>query len=97
MPRPKSALEIFRLLERSNCKECGEKTCLAFAGAVFTGQRRLRECQRLNQEAVEGFAEEADNQSANEQSPEEYLKKLKSKVARLDLAEAAERVGGQFK
>jgi hypothetical protein len=96
MPRVKNALEIYLLLDRSNCKECGEKTCLAFAGAVFTGQRRLRECPRLNQEAVEGFAEESDNEGANEQGPEEYLKKLKSEVARLDLAEAAERVGARF-
>ncbi|MBW1753989.1 MAG: Fe-S cluster protein, partial [Deltaproteobacteria bacterium] len=35
MPQPKNAMEIFRHLDKSNCRECREKTCLAFAGAVF--------------------------------------------------------------
>ena len=35
MAQPKNAMEIFKLLDQSNCRECGQKTCLAFAGAVF--------------------------------------------------------------
>jgi len=35
MAQIKNAMEIFKLLEKSNCRECNEKTCLAFAGAVF--------------------------------------------------------------
>jgi hypothetical protein len=83
-------------LERSNCKECGEKTCLAFAGAVFTGQRKLQECPRLNPEILEQFAGEPERGDRGEQSPEEILKKLRSEVSRIDLAEAAERVGARF-
>ena len=41
MPQPKNAMEIFQLLDKSNCRECGETTCLAFAGAVFTGRKDL--------------------------------------------------------
>mgnify|MGYP000668137593 CR=1 FL=1 len=37
MPSPNSAMEVFKHLDKSNCRECGEKTCLAFAGAVFMG------------------------------------------------------------
>lgn len=92
MAAPKNAFEIFKLLEKSNCGECGEKTCLAFAGAVFTGQRRLRECTRLSRETMELLSGESDD----EQNPEQHLQKLKSEVARLDLAEAAERLGGRF-
>ena len=33
-----SPLEILKLLEKSNCRECGQATCLAFAAAVFKGQ-----------------------------------------------------------
>jgi hypothetical protein len=96
MALAKSAFEIFRMLEKSNCRECGEKTCLAFAGAVFTGQRRLRECPRLGQEVMERLAGEPDDRNTDEQNPGEYLPKLKFDIARLDLAEAAERVGGRF-
>ena len=41
MPRPKNAMEIFKLLDKSNCRECGEKTCLAFAGAVYQGRKKI--------------------------------------------------------
>jgi len=92
----KNAFEIFKLLEKSNCGECGEKTCLAFAGAVFTGQRKLRECTRLSQELLERLAGVPDDRNSDEQNPDEYLPKLKSEIARIDLAEAAERVGGRF-
>jgi CO dehydrogenase/acetyl-CoA synthase gamma subunit (corrinoid Fe-S protein) len=27
----KNAMKIFSILDKSNCKKCGEKTCLAFA------------------------------------------------------------------
>jgi hypothetical protein len=92
----KNALQIFELLEKSNCKECGEKTCLAFAGAVFTGQRKLRECPRLNQEVLERFCGEPDDRKTGGQNREEYLNWLQSQVTRLNLAEAAERAGAQF-
>ena len=93
MSKPKNAFEIFQFLDKSNCGECGEKTCLAFAGAVFLGQRRIRECPRLSPEVLERFAEKPDKSSPQEPSPEDRLEKLRSEIARLDLAEAAERVG----
>ena len=55
MPQPKNAMEIFQLLDKSNCQQCREKTCLAFAGAVFTGQKRLDECPKLDHETIERF------------------------------------------
>jgi hypothetical protein len=45
---------------------------------------------------MERLAGEPDDRNTGEQDPDEYLEKLKSEVARLDLAEAAERVGGRF-
>lgn len=96
MALPKSAFEIFRLLEKSNCRECGEKTCLAFAGAVFTGKRKLRECTRLSREAMEKLAGGPVERNTDEEIPDEHLQRLKSEIARLDLAEAAERLGGRF-
>jgi hypothetical protein len=96
MPPPKNAMEIFQQLDMSNCRECGEKTCLAFAGAVFQGQRKLAECPKLDRETIERFSGEAQNQNAAEQNRDEYLKQLKSEVTSHDLAEAAERVGATF-
>jgi hypothetical protein len=96
MPQPKNAMEIFRHLDKSNCRECREKTCLAFAGAVFTGQRKLTECPQLDQETIERLSGESENQTAVEPERGEYLQDLKNEIANLDLAEAAQRIGARY-
>jgi len=96
MPPPKNAMEIFQLLDMSNCRECGEKTCLAFAGAVFQGQKKLAECPKLDRETIERFSGEAADQNRAEQTRDEYLKQLKREIAGHDLAAAANRVGARF-
>src|SRR5210317_2253252 len=96
MPQPKHAMEIFQLLDMSNCRECGEKTCLAFAGAVFQGQKKLAECPKLDRETIERFSGEAADQNRAEQTRDEYLKQLKREIAGHDLAAAANRVGARF-
>ena len=96
MPPPKNAMEIFQLLDMSNCRECGEKTCLAFAGAVFQGQRKLAECPKLDQETIERFSGQPADQRTTKQNRDEYLKQLKSEVAGHDLTAAANRVGATF-
>jgi hypothetical protein len=93
MSKPKNAFEIFQFLDKSNCGQCGEKTCLAFAGAVFLGQRRINECPTLSREALERFAEEPGKNNAQGPSPEDRLENLKSQVTQIDLVKAAERVG----
>lgn len=96
MPHPKNAMEIFQLLDKSNCRECGVKTCLAFAGAVFKGKRKLDECPKLDRETIERFSGEPESQNTVEQNRAEYLKKLKNEIANLDLAAAAKRVKARF-
>ncbi len=93
--KPKNALEIFQLLDKSNCRKCGEKTCLAFAGAVFLEQRQLQDCPHLPQELVAQLAGEIETHPPYEPGLK-YLEQLKSEVGRLDLAAAAERTGGTF-
>ena len=45
-------MEIFQMLDQSNCRECGKKTCLAFAGAVFLGKKKLIECPKLDADMI---------------------------------------------
>jgi ArsR family metal-binding transcriptional regulator len=40
-------LDILALLPQTNCKQCGEATCMAFAAALLQGQRILTECLPL--------------------------------------------------
>lgn len=43
-PRP---LDIWALLPRTNCKKCGEQTCMAFAAGLLQQKRSLDECPIL--------------------------------------------------
>jgi ArsR family metal-binding transcriptional regulator len=40
-------LDIWELLPRTNCKQCGEATCLAFAVGLLQQKRELAECLPL--------------------------------------------------
>jgi hypothetical protein len=96
MPQLKNAFEVFQLLEKSNCGNCGEKTCLAFAGAVFRGQRCLAECPRVDRSVVERYSGELHRSRAPEAEGAAHFEKLKAEVAQIDLAGAAKRTGGRF-
>jgi len=96
MTRPKHAMEIFELLDKSNCRECGEKTCLAFAGAVFQGKRKIAECPKLDRQIIERFSGDGQKPNSGFQEGADYLEKLKNEIAVLDLAVAAKRVGAKF-
>ena len=37
-------LDIWALLPQTNCKQCGEATCMAFAAALLQQKRSLTEC-----------------------------------------------------
>lgn len=44
-----SGLEVYKHLPKTNCKECGLATCLAFAMKVAGGQATLEECPTLDE------------------------------------------------
>ena len=96
MPKAQNAMEIFKLLDMSNCRECGEKTCLAFAGAVFQGQKKLAQCPKLDPEIIERYSEQPSKQQAGVQEGEEYLKQLKREIANNDLTESAKKLGAKY-
>lgn len=49
--RPARPLDIYTLLPRTNCRRCGEATCMAFAVALLQQKRTLDECAPLREEA----------------------------------------------
>ncbi len=50
-----TALQIYGWLPKSNCKACGEATCLAFACKLLQGEQKLSKCAPLSTESK--FAE----------------------------------------
>ena len=45
-----SGLEIYKLLPRTNCKKCGQPTCLAFAMKLAAKQAELSACPDVSEE-----------------------------------------------
>ena len=42
-----SVLDILKKLPKTNCKECGLPSCMAFANAVSNGDKVLEECPKI--------------------------------------------------
>ncbi|MEE8163788.1 MAG: acetyl-CoA decarbonylase/synthase complex subunit gamma [Anaerolineae bacterium] len=53
---PLSGLEIYKLLPKTNCKECGFPTCLAFAMKLAAKQAELAACPHVSEEAQAALA-----------------------------------------
>ncbi len=47
---PLTGIAIFKLLPKTNCKECGEPTCLAFAMKLAAGKAELVLCPHISEE-----------------------------------------------
>ena len=45
-------LDLWALLPQTNCKQCGEATCLAFAVLLIQQKRRLEECIPIQQDTA---------------------------------------------
>ena len=52
-----TGIQIFKLLPKTNCKECGYPTCLAFAMNLASGKAELDSCPYVSDEAKEQLAE----------------------------------------
>jgi len=46
-----TGLEIYKHLPKTNCKDCGSPTCLAFAMALASGKASLDACPHVTEEA----------------------------------------------
>jgi CO dehydrogenase/acetyl-CoA synthase gamma subunit (corrinoid Fe-S protein) len=42
-----SPIEVYQTLPRTNCKECGESNCMAFAAKLVNREATLDECKPL--------------------------------------------------
>ena len=47
-----TAMDIFKLLPRTNCRDCGQATCLAFAMQIAQKRAKLEDCPHVSEEAM---------------------------------------------
>jgi hypothetical protein len=93
----KNAMEIFTLLDKSNCRLCGEKTCLAFAGGVFLGTKVLSECPKIEQNVIDQFGAEPVAKHPVEELQEKEFKLLLQKAIDLDFEDSSSRIGAEVR
>ncbi len=42
-----TAMDVYNYLPKTNCKECGEQTCMAFAVKLLNGEKDIKDCKPL--------------------------------------------------
>jgi ArsR family metal-binding transcriptional regulator len=55
-PKPK-ILEILKLLPKTNCRECGQPTCMVFAARVAEGAKGPEDCPHISNEKKDKLGE----------------------------------------
>ncbi|MDR1358928.1 MAG: hypothetical protein LBJ48_06205, partial [Coriobacteriales bacterium] len=50
-------LDIFKLTPKTNCKECGVPTCMAFSMKVAQGAAEITQCPHLSQDVLDQLSE----------------------------------------
>jgi hypothetical protein len=91
-----SPMDVLKLLDKSNCKKCGKPTCLAFAAAVYKGEKSLDDCPQLDKEILERFGGKPEERMTYERQVEASVEEMKKKISDIDLASAAPRLGARF-
>ena len=54
-----TAIEYFKLLPKTNCKDCGQPTCLAFAMQLANQKAKIEDCPHVDSGAKDTIAEAA--------------------------------------
>jgi hypothetical protein len=86
-------LEIYRLLQKSNCGRCEFPTCLAFAAAVMRGDKQMDLCPHIDSSVLAQFKGRPGPRPGIQEDRDEALRQLRTQIQVVDLAEAAERLG----
>lgn len=96
MAKPKTTVEILQYLDKSNCRECGLPACLAFALAVYRGEKALGDCPRVDPEIARQYDGDAPRKTETFTEPDEGLAALQEEIETVDLSAAAARTGGRY-
>ena len=95
---PRTPLEIYKELPKTNCGQCLLPSCLAFAAAVVAGSKKLRECPALPPEKLAALAPaEPVGPDSREVEQAEFVDRLLKKMTTIDLAAVAPEIGATFR
>ncbi|MBF0319435.1 MAG: DUF3786 domain-containing protein [Nitrospirae bacterium] len=84
-----NTIELYKELPKTNCGDCGQKTCMAFAIAIIKGSSTLQMCPHLDINTLDRLSSSVTKLDVTES----MFDKLKEETAKLDLIKAAPAVG----
>jgi hypothetical protein len=91
-----NVLEVLKLLDKSNCRKCGEKSCMAFAAAVFKGQKKIDCCPAVPQEILARYGGQKKKNDVYEEDLQNAIRAMQADLKKLDFKTVAETIGGSF-
>ena len=90
---PISVLDVFKILPQTNCGDCGQPTCLAFATRVIKEGEDLEKCPYLPAEQADAAArikaQQGQGVGRRRETIAIALEAVQEKVAPLDFAALA--------
>jgi hypothetical protein len=93
----KTIMDVFKLLEKNNCRKCNKPTCLAFAADVFQGRIALGECPFLSEDILKKYgSQKLEYESTSEQDYIKVMGQLKNRIKQMDLESRAKKLKGKF-
>jgi hypothetical protein len=99
---PLSAIDIYqKLLPKTNCGDCGYRTCLAFAGMVVSEQLPLKICPYIPPDKIQDAVQELEKQYAQgkwtrRDMSQDALRWAKERAASMNISDLQERLGGKL-
>lgn len=97
-----SVVDLYRdILPKTNCKECGFTTCLAFASMVVSEKHPIANCPHLSS----GILERCEKELAHQYEEGKWLKRdlaedalnwARNRAASMDFSELPDRIGGEL-
>ncbi len=99
---PLSPVDIYRdILPKTNCRDCGFPTCLAFAAKVVSEQLPLSTCPHIRPEILESAQEELKQQYASgkwlkRDAAADALAWARERSASMVLSDLPGRIGGRL-
>lgn len=96
MSKSYTSMDLFKVLPKTNCRECKAPTCLAFSVLVFKGEKQPGDCPYLQEDVIRKFGGNIESKVASIPDPDEAVDELKKKLSDIDLEKAAEQLGALF-
>lgn len=96
MSEIKNPIEIYAALAKTNCRQCGVPSCMAFAAAVLQGQKILAACPYLEPALAARLSQRITQRRSLEDDHQQVIQQLRREVAELDFPLLAPRLGARL-